>query len=90
MFKEAWDDSEKSENKGMDICDRLRAIKPKIKAWQKVNYDQVHSHIDLFESDIQCKMVALQESQVDDKLRSDIVKLKTNLWDLYRLEERSW
>lgn len=71
MFKEAWEDSGKTDNKGNDIWDRLRAIKPKIKAWQKANYDQVRSHIDFIESDLLCKMVALQEGREDENLISD-------------------
>ncbi|OMP05560.1 hypothetical protein COLO4_08755 [Corchorus olitorius] len=73
-----------------DLCDKLKRFKPVIKSWAFSKFGKGKQAISLLEEEIQRLEGFVQTGVEIDKYQGEIVKLKSELWQLYRIEERTW
>ncbi|OMO62830.1 reverse transcriptase [Corchorus capsularis] len=91
-FQKTFDSAWKSLNGGYDNYQRLRLLKPKIKEWFNEfgrvdlrRIEELEEEINSLELEIQ-----VQHGSNVTELRRVILAKKNDLWNLYRMVERSW
>ncbi|OMO50707.1 hypothetical protein CCACVL1_30311 [Corchorus capsularis] len=91
IVKGMWDMEHNQHDNEWEVWLKLRRLKPSIKDWLSRSVFGKAKKIQEMEEIIQELEVSRRDNVNDEELRNEIiVKLKSELWKLYRVEELEW
>ncbi|XP_058198544.1 uncharacterized protein LOC131314067 [Rhododendron vialii] len=90
IARETWDDVHVTGWAGFIFVQKLRAIKDKLKVWNKEDFGDINCALQHTEAELHQLDVLAEESQLTTEEKATRCKTKSEFWRLTRLSESFW
>ncbi|XP_058180127.1 uncharacterized protein LOC131298670 [Rhododendron vialii] len=90
IAKDTWENTQVSGWAGYMILQKCRAIKEKLKVWNKEEFGDVNSVLQIIEAELHQFDLIAEERQLSADERASRCKSKSEFWRLSRLTESLW
>lgn len=90
IAKETWDDTQAHKWAGFSIMQKLKAIKLKLKVWNKEEFGDVNEALKTKENDLHAFDLLVEERQLSSEHKAARYKANSEFWKLSRLIETLW